>query len=102
MAATTLGAGDRRELPAPGADQPAGLSTAQAMRSPLLPEGSVTLSSSPAWITSADPSASRNAAKLAPVSTTVSRKVPLAATGTLGRSPACGPCGLDRPCLRDA
>src|SRR5437868_10054227 len=36
---------------------------------------------------------------LAPGSTSVAPSIPLAATSTLGRSPACGPSGLFMPCF---
>jgi hypothetical protein len=78
----------------------AGAITAQAMRSPLLPLGSVLLSSGWACTTSALPSLSRSSAMDAPVTVSVSLREPSAATVTLGRSPLCAPAGF--PVMRKA
>src|SRR5688572_10798311 len=61
--------------------------TAQAMRSPLFPLGSVRSSSAFAWITNADPSASRMASNVVPGISSPDVSFPSAPTPRLPRSP---------------
>src|SRR5206468_7041224 len=70
------------------------VSTAHAIRSPLLPLGSVFSSSGLAWITRAVPSASAKSPSIA----NLALAFPSVPTIRLDRSPRCAPNGFWCPC----
>src|SRR6266702_2762612 len=78
--------------------------TPQAIRPPLLPVGSVFSSSAWAWMTRLVPLSPKSEPGTPGLSVTTfvvaSRlAVPTPVTMRLGRSPACAPSGLSRPCF---